>query len=379
MISDAELHGMLVNTETDRVERKASLTDRDKIRQAICAFANDLPDHREPGVLFIGAHNDGTSANLPITEELLLTLAHMRSDGNILPFPMMTVQKKAVGGYDLAVVEVQPSDSPPVRYDGRVWIRVGPRRATATAEEERRLTEKRRAADLPFDQRPVFGSSLDDLDLDMFQRIYLPAAVARDVLAANERTLEEQLASLHFMAISGVPNAAAILVFGKDPISWIRGAYIQLVRFEGLEVTDSIRHQKELTGPFPQILRQIDEVLDANISVAGDVRAGATEIQRPDYPSIALQQLIRNAVLHRTYETTHAPVRVYWFSDRIEIHSPGGLYGQVNSGKLRPARHHRLSKSLARGGHEEPGICPAVWHGDSTGAKGTGDQRQSAA
>ncbi len=43
-----------------------------------------------------------------------------------------------------------------------------------------------------------------------------------------------------------------------------------------------------------------------------------------------MQQLVRNAVLHRTYETTNAPVRVYWYSDRIEIHSPGGLYGQVN-------------------------------------------------
>jgi ATP-dependent DNA helicase RecG len=282
-------------------------------------------------VLFIGANDDGTCASLPITDELLRTLADMRSDGNILPFPMMTVQKRVLRGCEVAVVEVQPSYSPPVRYNGRVWIRVGPRRGTATAEEERRLSEKHRAADLPFDRRPITGSSLDDLDLDLFQRVYLPAAVARDVLAANERSLEQQLTSLHFLATTATPNAAAILVFGKDPISWIPGAYIQFVRFEGLEVTDPIRHQKELTGPFPQILRQIDEVLDANISVAGDVRTGATEIQHPDYPIIALQQLVRNAVLHRNYESTHAPVRVYWFSDRIEIHSPGGLYGQVNA------------------------------------------------
>jgi ATP-dependent DNA helicase RecG len=35
-------------------------------------------------------------------------------------------------------------------------------------------------------------------------------------------------------------------------------------------------------------------------------------------------------VLHRSYEGTNAPVRVYWFADRIEIHSPGGPFGQVN-------------------------------------------------
>ena len=149
MLSDNELLDLLTDIESDRVERKASLSDRDRVRQAICAFANDLPDHRKPGVVFLGVHDDGTCANLRITDELLRTLSDMRSDGNILPFPMMTVQKKILDGCEVAVVEVQPSYNPPVRYNGRVWIRVGPRRATATAEEERRLSEKRRAATCP--------------------------------------------------------------------------------------------------------------------------------------------------------------------------------------------------------------------------------------
>jgi ATP-dependent DNA helicase RecG len=330
MVRDAELLEMLADIESDRVERKASLSDPDRIRQVICAFANDLPDHRKPGVLFIGANDDGSCANIPITDELLRTLADMRSDGRTLPFPVMTVQKRVLNGNAFAVVVVEPSDNPPLRYDGRVWIRVGPRRATATAEEERRLYEKRRSADLPFDQQPVSGASLADLDLDLFKRVYLPAAIARDVLDGNNRSLEQQLASLHFLTPTGIPNIASLLVFGKDPVSLIRGAYIQFVRFVGQEITNPIQHQKELSGPFPQILRQIDEIFDANISIASDVCAGAVEIQHPDYPIIALQQLIRNAVLHRTYEATHAPVKVYWFSDRIEIYSPGGLYGQVN-------------------------------------------------
>jgi ATP-dependent DNA helicase RecG len=53
------------------------------------------------------------------------------------------------------------------------------------------------------------------------------------------------------------------------------------------------------------------------------------ELRRPDYPLIALQQLARNALLHRTYEGTNAPVRITWFNDRIEIQSPGGPFGQV--------------------------------------------------
>jgi len=83
-MDDQELISLLNDIESDRVERKASIADRDKIRQAICAFANDLPNHQQPGVIFIGANDDGTCTNLTITDQLLLTLADMRSDGNII-------------------------------------------------------------------------------------------------------------------------------------------------------------------------------------------------------------------------------------------------------------------------------------------------------
>jgi ATP-dependent DNA helicase RecG len=73
----------------------------------------------------------------------------------------------------------------------------------------------------------------------------------------------------------------------------------------------------------------IEEKLQAHLETARDFTSGPLEIARPDYPFIALQQLVRNAVLHRNYEGTYSPVRVYWFSDRIEIHSPGGPFGQV--------------------------------------------------
>lgn len=330
MLGDDELLGMMADLESDRVERKSSLSDRDKIRQAICAFANDLPGHDRPGVVFVGVNDNGACAHLSVTDDLLLTLADMRSDGNILPFPIMTVQKRTLRGCDVAVLEVQPSYNPPVRYNGRTWIRVGPRRATATAEEERRLSERRRWHDLPYDQQPMPPATIADLDLDLFRRDYLPAAVAPEVLEENNRETKEQLAALRFLTPTGQPNVAALLVFGKDPIRWIPAAYVQFLRLDGTDITDPIRDQKELSGPLPQVLRQLDELLSLNISTSSDVSLSAREVKSPDYPLVALQQLSRNAVLHRSYESTNAPVRIYWFADRVEIYNPGGLYGQVN-------------------------------------------------
>ncbi|MDP2646900.1 MAG: ATP-binding protein [Desulfobacterales bacterium] len=330
-MNDHELEKLLFDLESDRVERKASISDMKKIRQAVCAFANDLPNHRLPGVIFIGAKNDGSCAGLTITDELLLTLSDMRSDGNILPMPMLTVQKRTLRGCELAVVITEPSNLTPIRYQGRVWIRVGPRRGIASAEEERRLNEKRRSRDLPFDLHPMSSASLNDLDLDLFQRTYLAAAISPDILEQNARSLEQQLASLRFVTPDSppIPTVAGLLAVGKSPSDFIPGAYIQFLRLEGADLTDPIADQKPISGPLPQVLRELDEIFRANIRIPMDIISETTEVRRHDYPMVTLQQLIRNAVMHRDYQTSNAPVRVTWFSDRIEIQNPGGPFGQV--------------------------------------------------
>lgn len=331
-MNDHELEVLLKDMESDRVERKASISDKEKLRQAICAFANDLPNHQSSGVLFIGANDNGSCANLPITDRLLLTLSDMRSDGNITPFPTMSVQKRNLSGCEMAVVIVEPADAPPVRYSGRVWVRIGPRRATATREEERRLTEKRRAKDLPFDISPLLSANIDDLDLEYFRKTYLPSSLASEILEENHRSVDEQLKSMRFMTVGepSYPTILGLLVIGKSPRQFIPGAYIQFLRIDGIELGDPIKDQKEIDGPLPEMLRMLDETFQVNISVSSNITAQPIEIRYPDYPVVALQQLARNAVLHRNYEGTNAPIRIYWFSDRIEIHSAGGPFGQVN-------------------------------------------------
>lgn len=327
-VTNAELKALLADLDSDRAERKASGADRSGIRKTICAFANDLPEHGEPGVIFVGARNDGTCAGLAISDQLLLTLSQMRTDGNVLPPPSLVVEKRKLDGCELAVVIVQPSTNPPVRYQGRVWVRVGPSVQQATPEEERRLAERRRGHDLPFDSRPAEGAQLDELDLDFVRTQYLPLAVASDILEQNQRTLGQQLASLRFLR-EGAPTYGAVIVFGKDPLRWLPGAYVQFLRIDGQALTDPIRDEKRISGPLHEVLRQLEELLQVNIQVAGEPSSSARELPRPDYPTAALRQFTRNALMHRNYEGSNAPSRVYWFSDRIEISNPGGLFGQV--------------------------------------------------
>lgn len=328
-MNQQELRLMLKDLESDLVERKASMSNPDRIRQAICAYANDLPDHRKPGVIIIGANDDGSCAGLTVTDELLLQLAQMRDDGKIQPIPSIAVEKNVIDGCEMVVVVVNPSLAPPIRLDGVTWIRVGPRRAIATQEEEKCLAERRRSRDLPFDLQPVPSATIEDLDLDSFEREYLPLAIAPEVLEQNTRSAEDKLKALRFLTPDGMPTVLGILVIGKEILDFIPGAYVQFLRLEGTELTDPIRDQKEIAGPLRELLMRIDDVLEANNSVHTSITSERLEIKRPEYPLAALQQLARNAILHRTYEGTNSPVRIYWFSDRIEIHSPGGPFGQV--------------------------------------------------
>ena len=124
--TDAELEAMMVDLESDLVERKESAQDGSKIRRNICAFANDLPRNSKPGVLFIGVRDNGSCASLQVDDAMLTRLANIPGEGQILPLPSMTVQKRILRGCEVAVVAVAPSSEPPVRFRGRVWVRVGP-------------------------------------------------------------------------------------------------------------------------------------------------------------------------------------------------------------------------------------------------------------
>ena len=143
--TDQELAEKIADGESDCVEFKAALVPkegRDTIREDICAFANDLPQHQHASIIVIGLNDDGTTARLKVTDQLLQTLAHMKSDGNIVPPPTMLVEKRKFRGNEIAVVTVLPSNAPPVRYKGTIYVRLGSRRAIATAQDERILNEK---------------------------------------------------------------------------------------------------------------------------------------------------------------------------------------------------------------------------------------------
>ena len=93
MISRDEALAMIGDIENYHIERTSSTDNMKKFCEAICAFSNDMPGSGKNGYLILGAHDNGKLSGLRVDDKLYKTITAIRSDGNILPFPSMSVEK----------------------------------------------------------------------------------------------------------------------------------------------------------------------------------------------------------------------------------------------------------------------------------------------
>ncbi|MDR2388914.1 MAG: transcriptional regulator, partial [Tannerellaceae bacterium] len=278
----------------------------------------------------LGVHDNGILSGLTIDDRLLLRIANIRTDGNILPQPVMTVEKFIFEDGEVLVAEVQPSEFPPVRYRGRVWVRVGPRKSIASEAEEKILTERRLSNVHTFDALPCRGTTIDDLDVAFIKKEFLPKAVAEDILGEDKRPLEEQLTSLGFFDLRyNCPTNGAIVLFGRNPERYLHGSYVQYVRFAGKDRAGDIMNEYKFGGNLCRELVKLDAFIAASIAQKRPIPVSILREETiAKYPYWATRELLMNAVMHRDYET-NAPILFYEYDDRIEIQNPGGLYGKA--------------------------------------------------
>lgn len=355
MIDEAKVRTLIQDLESDRIERTISIRE-DKLGPAVCALSNDFSNHKQSGYILLGLNDDGSFAGKIWKDEDLQQIGNIKTNGNVLPQPTLVVSQ--VFSFDkgeVVVIEVKPSLYPPVRYNGRCWIRIGPRRDKATIDEERILVERRAAYAKTYDLVPALGSDLNDLSLDHFKLVYLPLAVDEETLEENNRTVEEQLASLRFFDVTEkCPTHAGLLLFGKNTRYQLPGAFIQYIKFDGYSKISDVVYEKNFSGALITELKVIDDFVKNNIIKERPKKEDSFQerILR-NYPPWALRELIMNAIMHRNYES-NSPIYIYEFINRIEIINPGGLYGDVNKQNFPHASDYRnivLAEAMKRLGY----------------------------
>lgn len=341
-MKEEDIRQLILDLESDRIERTISFRE-DKLGPAVCALSNDFPNNKRSGFILLGIKDDGKVAGITIGDEELKKIGGIKTNGNVLPQPSIVVSEVFhIDGGDVVAVEVKPSLYPPVRYEGRCWIRIGPRKAIANVAEENILIERRASYAKTFDLVPALGATLEDISQEYFTLSYLSLAIDEDTLRANGRTIKQKLAALRFFDIKNdCPTNAGIIMFGLNPLFFLPGAYIQYIKFKGNLVTEGVEFEKQFSGALISELKSIDDFIKNNIIKE---RAVKTDSFKEDfvknYSYWALRELTMNAIMHRNYDS-NSPIYIYEFPSRIEIINPGGLFGDVTPSNFPYASDYR--------------------------------------
>ena len=288
------------------------------------------------GIVVMGVRNvDRTPVGIdPERRDLLEQFVVNVATENCLPLIVPSLNWEFLPGEDGApklclIVEIARSGfGVHQTSDGRYLQRIGSHRRSIPAERLARMLSARRLAS-PIEERPVFGSGLDDLHdlrLERYFRDRFP-----DWSRPADWTATLVAHKLAAVTDSGViPTHLGILLFAEQPERYLPGVYVDLVAYRHDTADGNTADSRRITGPLPE---QIGQVLTYFWSsplipvVSRKERDGRRDF--PSYVQTALQEAVVNAIVHRDYEIRGSQIIVRLFPDRIELQNPGALYNTL--------------------------------------------------
>ena len=235
--------------------------------------------------------------------------------------------------------------------DGRFLQRIGSHRRVIPAERLARMLSGRRMTN-PIEERPVFGSTLEDLHDLRLERYF------RDRFADWTRPddwprtlLAHKLAAATDGGVT--PTHLGVLLFAERPEQFLPGAYVDVAAYrhdtpDG-ETIDSTR----ITGPLPeQIAQALTYFRSSALVPTASRKDWDGRHDYPSYSSTALQEAVVNAIVHRDYEARGSQIIIRLFADRIEFQNPGALYNTLTVENLyagcQPARRNQFLAGFMR-------------------------------
>lgn len=203
------------------------------------------------------------------------------------------------------------------------------------------------------DVRPVERASMSLLDEKKVQDYVRQQSIDRPGFSA---LTPEQAQEMLNLTHDGVPTLAAVMNFGIYPQGYFPQLGITAIVVPGTEIgatdSDSARFidNKRIEGTIPVMVEEALNFCRRNMKVRTiiDKETGLRR-DRTEYPIDALREAILNAVIHRDYSihTEGTPVQLDFFTNRLEIHSPGCLYGRMSVDQLGTARPDLRNPALA--------------------------------
>ena len=324
--------------ETETVELKKSTSE---LKEAIVSLVAMLNKHQR-GELWFGIRNDGTVVGQQVAEKTVRDVTKSISE-HIEPKVYPVVEQTTVNGRQCIRVQVEGAEHPYYAY-GRAYIRVGDEDRQLSAKELERLILDKNRDRLRWDTEVCVKATVDDIGPGKLKSFLKLSGLKFD-------TVQNSLEKLNLLQDAKLLNAA-VLCFARKPEKFFPNARLRCAVFGTLDTTVTITMQ-DFYGDVFYLIKKAEEYILEHINI-GMRLDGLLRVDVPEIDREAFREAIINAFCHRDYRE-YDSVNIAIFKDRVEIRSPGLLYGGLTIDTIRKkmvsARRNELLAELFQRSH----------------------------
>lgn len=204
------------------------------------------------------------------------------------------------------------------------------------------------------DERPIVKVIPGTLKTEEINNFILKAKIDKPLFSSlDDNTIKEMLSITN----KGLPTLSTVLNFCVYPQGYFPQLCITAISVPGLSIGDTgadserFTYNKRIEGTISQMLDEAIAFCTRSMKTKTIInpKTGKRE-DKDEYPIKAIREIIINALIHRDYSsfTEGTPIQICFFSNRLEIHSPGGLYGKTTVEELGKTRPDIRNPALAR-------------------------------
>lgn len=223
-----------------------------------------------------------------------------------------------------------------------VFWRVGDKSRRLSFEERLQLMYDK--GERYYEDSPVYGASVDDIDMDAVQNYIRKIGYGK----SSMEYLNENHGFLIGNSDDGRVSAACVLLFGKRPQDFFPRARVRFVKYLGSEekVGREMNVIKDVTfeGRILDQIRKSIAYLETQVKEYSYLGEDGLFLTEREYPKFVIQEMVVNSVCHRDYSIKGTEIQIKMFDDRIVFETPGKLPGIVRIDNMRHTHFSRNPK-----------------------------------
>lgn len=323
-LSETLLRQLIADGETTTIELKRASPRPTEMAERLCGMAN-----AQGGLIIIGVEDaDLRIIGVPNTRIALTIDVILRAARQIEPKLLLDPPEPEIcelDGKRLVVATVLPSAGPIYQSSGVCWVRRGTHTIPLGVSEMLELANDRGL--VSWERQPARKATMEDIDMERV-RAYLGRRPDRSHSSGRLSQLDKALVGMDCAVVKSngelVPTNAGILFFGYAPQQHILQSDVVCVLFRDELGVGRYIDRKNITGTIQELIDEAEAFLNRYVAIGARVE-GWKRIDLPEYAIEALREAVVNAVIHRDYSRGGESVRIFYYTDRIEVHSPGLL------------------------------------------------------